>query len=99
MFQNQPQILVSFLTVLALERAMRGHERTAGLALAVAAAIKVYPVLLKSKAADLRVLDELYGAGRLRVVVAARFPLERLAEAWQQSQGGRTAGKIIIDVA
>lgn len=60
---------------------------------------KVYPVLLKSKAADLRVLDELYGAGRLRVVVAARFPLERLAEAWQQSQGGRTAGKIIIDVA
>jgi len=46
MFQNQPQILVSFLTVLALERAMRGHERTAGLALAVAAAIKVYPVLL-----------------------------------------------------
>lgn len=45
LFQNQPQILVSFLTVLALERALHGQQRAAGVALAVAAAIKLYPVL------------------------------------------------------
>jgi len=44
--QNQSQILVSFLTVLAIERALKGNQVTAGAALALAAAIKVYPVLL-----------------------------------------------------
>ncbi len=46
LLQNQPQILVSFLTVLAIERAMKGRETTAGIALALAAALKVYPVFL-----------------------------------------------------
>jgi len=43
--ENQPQILVSFLIVLAFERAQFGAPRAAGIALAFAAAIKVYPVL------------------------------------------------------
>lgn len=43
--QNQPQILVSFLIVLAIERHRAGHRGWAGAALAVAAAIKVYPAL------------------------------------------------------
>ncbi len=46
LMQNQPQIIVAFLTVLAIERALSGRERSAGAVLAVAAAIKVYPVLL-----------------------------------------------------
>lgn len=46
LLQNQPQILVSFLTVLAIERAISGRQATAGAVLALAAALKVYPVLL-----------------------------------------------------
>ncbi len=45
LLQNQPQILVSFLTVLAIERAIKGKEVAAGVALGLAAALKVYPVL------------------------------------------------------
>ncbi len=43
--ENQPQILVSFLIVFAFERAQFGHLRSAGTLLAIAAAIKVYPLL------------------------------------------------------
>lgn len=44
--QNQPQILVAFLTVLAIERAERGAPVLGGLLLALAAALKLYPALL-----------------------------------------------------
>jgi hypothetical protein len=43
--QNQPQILVAFLTVLAIERAENNAPWVAGVALAFAAAIKIYPAL------------------------------------------------------
>lgn len=43
--QNQPQILVSFLIVLAIERSRAKSHGTAGIALALAAAIKVYPAI------------------------------------------------------
>ncbi|MEL7345694.1 MAG: glycosyltransferase family 87 protein, partial [Pseudomonadota bacterium] len=43
--QNQPQILVSFLLVLAAERTRGGDPRTAGIALALAASIKLYPAV------------------------------------------------------
>jgi hypothetical protein len=45
LMENQPQILVSFLLVLALERSRSGHGIAAGLALALAASIKGYPAL------------------------------------------------------
>ncbi len=45
LMENQPQILVSFLLVLALERSRSGHAWVAGLALALAASIKGYPAL------------------------------------------------------
>lgn len=44
--QNQPQVLVSFLLVLAIERDRAGAHTTAGAALAFAAAIKLYPALI-----------------------------------------------------
>jgi alpha-1,2-mannosyltransferase len=44
LFQNQPQILVSFLILLAIERAGAGKPGAAGTALALAASIKLYPV-------------------------------------------------------
>ncbi len=43
--QNQPQMLVSFLIVLAFERAHSGWLKTAGATLALAAAIKISPLL------------------------------------------------------
>jgi len=58
----------------------------------------VHPVLLRSNAADLRVLDGLFAKGQLRVVVDRRFPLESLAAAWERSMSGRAVGKIILDV-
>ncbi|RPE66389.1 uncharacterized protein DUF2029 [Pacificibacter maritimus] len=43
--QNQPQILVAFLTLLAIERARAQHNFSAGAALALAASIKLYPAV------------------------------------------------------
>jgi alpha-1,2-mannosyltransferase len=43
--QNQPQILVALLTVLAVDRSLRGAPWQAGAALALAASIKLYPAL------------------------------------------------------
>lgn len=45
LMENQPQILVSFLVLLALERQRSGACVLAGAALALAAALKIYPVL------------------------------------------------------
>ncbi|SDL88805.1 Protein of unknown function [Aliiruegeria lutimaris] len=43
--QNQPQIIVAFLTLLTIERSRADAQIAAGAALALAAAIKLYPVL------------------------------------------------------
>ena len=59
----------------------------------------VAPVMLKSNAADLAVLDSLFGAGKLRVLIGKRFPLSALQEAWKHSESGRTTGKLIVDIA
>jgi len=60
---------------------------------------KVRPVFMKGNAADLRVLDALVDAGRLRVVVDQSFPLEQTRAAWERSMSGRTTGKLIVEVA
>ncbi|MDX1739050.1 MAG: glycosyltransferase 87 family protein, partial [Alphaproteobacteria bacterium] len=43
--ENQPQILVSFLILLAIERERAGWNIAGGAALALAASIKLYPAL------------------------------------------------------
>lgn len=45
LYQNQPQILVAFLTVLAIERSERGHEVAGGALLALAAGLKILPAV------------------------------------------------------
>lgn len=45
LYQGQPQILVSFLMVLAIERSRSGDQVSAGAALALAAALKLYPAV------------------------------------------------------
>lgn len=59
---------------------------------------KVWPVLLKTNAADLAFLDTLYEAGKLRAVIDSRFPLAALRAAWERSISGRAVGKIVIEV-
>jgi len=43
--ENQPQIAIIFLIFLAFERWQAGHSRLAGVLLAVAATIKIYPLI------------------------------------------------------
>lgn len=43
MMENQPHILVSFLLVLTIERLRSGAQTTAGMALALAASLKLFP--------------------------------------------------------
>lgn len=43
--ENQPQILVSFLVLLAIERDRAGHSWFGGACMAIAAALKLYPVI------------------------------------------------------
>ncbi|HEY0883459.1 MAG TPA: NAD(P)-dependent alcohol dehydrogenase, partial [Archangium sp.] len=63
----------------------------------VLASKQVRAVMLETNAADLAVLDRWYAAGKLRVVIDSRFPLARLAEAWERSASGRAAGKIVVE--
>lgn len=67
-------------------------------ALNVLTSKQVRVVMLKSRAADLRILDRMVEAGQLRVVVDRRLKLEQLAQAWERSLSGRTVGKIVIEV-
>jgi NADPH:quinone reductase-like Zn-dependent oxidoreductase len=60
---------------------------------------KVKAVMLKSRAADLRILDRLIEEKKLRIVIDSRYPLAQLSAAWERSMSGRATGKIIIDVA
>lgn len=60
---------------------------------------RVRGTMLKSNAADLRVIDALYTAAKLRVVIDSRFPLLELGKAWDRSISGRAAGKIVVEVA
>jgi NADPH:quinone reductase-like Zn-dependent oxidoreductase len=59
---------------------------------------KVSPVLLKPNAPDLKVLDDLYVQGRLKILVDSHYPLEDLNKAWERSRSGRAVGKIVVDV-
>ncbi|MFI0240385.1 NADP-dependent oxidoreductase [Streptomyces sp. NPDC016845] len=50
-------------------------------------------------AEGLRALADLADQGKLRVPVAETFPLERVADAFELSQGGHVHGKILIRVS
>ncbi|MEB3327642.1 MAG: NAD(P)-dependent alcohol dehydrogenase [Candidatus Sericytochromatia bacterium] len=60
---------------------------------------QAHAILLRRSALDLRLLDGLWGQGRLHVALDAVFPLAELAEAWRRSMTGRAVGKIVVEVA
>ncbi|MEJ8645842.1 zinc-binding dehydrogenase [Streptomyces sp. MS1.HAVA.3] len=47
---------------------------------------------------DLAALGKLVDSGQLKVPVARKFPLAELAAAFELSQGGHTAGKIVVEI-
>jgi len=59
---------------------------------------RVRPVMLKSKASDLRELDALFERELLRVVIDSRHPLSKLSAAWERSKSGRATGKIVVEI-
>ncbi|HNH50324.1 MAG TPA: NAD(P)-dependent alcohol dehydrogenase [Myxococcota bacterium] len=59
---------------------------------------KVYAVGLKANGIDLALLDQLYVAGKLKVLIEQHYPLEQLREAWERSMSGRVVGKLVVDV-
>ncbi|WP_433546350.1 NADP-dependent oxidoreductase [Streptomyces sp. CA-294286] len=56
-------------------------------------------VFVRPDAADLLALTELVERGEVEVEVAAVYPLEKAADAFRESIGGHTRGKIAISVA
>jgi NADPH:quinone reductase len=53
-------------------------------------------LLLAKAAAD---INSLLAESRLKHQIAARFPLDRIVEAHEMQESGRTIGKILIDIA
>ncbi|WP_066361002.1 NADP-dependent oxidoreductase [Herbidospora mongoliensis] len=60
--------------------------------------VRVESMLCEPDLSALRSLAALIGAGRLRVAIAAVFPLEELAKAMELGESGRTTGKIVLTV-
>lgn len=56
-------------------------------------------VFIEPSSRILNELNKLVESDQLRPLIEHRFPLEKIAEAHQQSQSGRTRGKIAIDVS
>ena len=56
-------------------------------------------MLVEPDRVGLLALAELVDAGRLRVVIDSRWPLDRAAAAHQASEGGRATGKIVLTVS
>lgn len=59
---------------------------------------KARQMWVKPNAADMAWTLERIRAGRLRVVIEQSYPLDRVKEALAASEGGRTRGKIVIEV-
>jgi NADPH:quinone reductase-like Zn-dependent oxidoreductase len=55
-------------------------------------------VFVRPETTHLSALAEMADSGRLRVMIAARFPLAEAAAAHRRSEEGRTRGKIVLTV-
>ncbi len=60
---------------------------------------RIHIVMVKPKRADLEWLADGMADGCLKVHIESEYPLERLTEAFEQSQKGHTRGKILITVS
>jgi NADPH:quinone reductase-like Zn-dependent oxidoreductase len=81
------------------QRLLKDRTRMASIADDAVKAAGGHLVWVRPDTADLTALGELADAGRLTVPVHAAFPLSEAAEAFRLSQGGRTRGKIVLDVS
>ncbi len=58
---------------------------------------KVTAFMLKPKLSELLILNNLFNAGKIKVICKS-FALENMKSAWQESISGRAVGKLIINV-
>jgi len=77
---------------------MPGPSVFARAALNVFTSRRVRAVMLKPSATDLMALDVMFEEGMLRAVIDSRYPLSKLADAWERSKSGRAAGKIVVEI-
>lgn len=55
-------------------------------------------MLVTSNGKDMKIIADLLAAGKLKSHVSETFPFEKMADAHLQIEGGRTIGKIIVNV-
>jgi NADPH:quinone reductase-like Zn-dependent oxidoreductase len=60
---------------------------------------KARSMWVRPNANDMAWLMEQISANRIRVMIERTFPFERIAEAFAQSENGRTRGKIVVSLA
>lgn len=58
--------------------------------------LKVHTVLVQPSGSQLQAVADLIAAGKVKLLVAEKMPLEQVPEAHKLSEGGRTRGKIIL---
>jgi NADPH:quinone reductase-like Zn-dependent oxidoreductase len=55
-------------------------------------------VVSQQRGTDLVSLGELADQGKLKPTIGSTYPLDRVREAWQESQNGHTRGKIVLEL-
>ena len=94
---NQPQLLVIFLTILAFERQSRGASAAAGIALGLAAGLKIMPILLVvifAMQRDWRALGFAFGTAGLLAVLS--FLLAGPDLHWAMLEQIRRVGDVLL---
>ncbi|WP_214402206.1 NADP-dependent oxidoreductase [Pseudonocardia lacus] len=84
-----PGALLICLPTIAVEDALRAARERG---------VRATGAYVRPDGPGLTELLDLYTAGRLRVLVAETFPLERAADAHRLGERGRTTGKIVLTV-
>jgi len=85
----KPSGMLICLPTIAVEAAVRAAGERG---------VKASGAYVRAGGSGLTELLELHAAGRLRVLVAETFPLERAADAHRLGEQGRTTGKIVLTV-
>ncbi len=61
--------------------------------------VQAYLLPAEARAQALRDITDTLGSGHLRPAIAARFPLERIAEAHALAEGGAVIGNVVLDLS
>ena len=60
--------------------------------------VQVHTTLVQANGEQLQGVADLIAAGKVKLMVAAKLPLDKVHEAHTMSEGGRTKGKIVLTI-